>query len=54
MSGRRIGRGLLLALRYLLAAFFAFGALNKWRQDYISSDRLRRILGERLEGNHCL
>jgi thiosulfate dehydrogenase (quinone) large subunit len=48
VSGRQIGRGLLLALRYLLAAFFTFAAINKWRQEYLFTDRLRRILAERL------
>ncbi len=49
MSGREIGRGLLLALRYLLTAFFAFAAINKWRQEYLTTDRLRRIFVQRLE-----
>ncbi len=49
MTGRKIGRGLLLALRYLLAAFFTFAAINKWRQEYLTTDRLRRIFVQRLE-----
>jgi thiosulfate dehydrogenase [quinone] large subunit len=49
MSGRKLGRGLLLGLRYLLAAFFTFAALNKWRQAYLTTDRLRDIFGQRLE-----
>ena len=49
MSGRKIGRGLLLALRYLLTAFFTFAAINKWRQGYLTSDRLRRIFVQRFE-----
>ena len=48
MTARRIGRGLLLVLRYLLAAFFTFAAINKWRQEYLTSDRLHRIFSERL------
>ncbi|MBU6379004.1 MAG: DoxX family protein [Gammaproteobacteria bacterium] len=50
-SKRRLGGGrmALLALRYLLAAFFLSAAVNKWKQEYISSDRLARIFAERLE-----
>lgn len=43
------GRIALLALRYLLALFFIGAAVNKWRQDYLFSDRLQRIFLERLE-----
>lgn len=43
------GRIALLALRYLLALFFTGAAVNKWRQDYLFSDRLERIFLERLE-----
>jgi uncharacterized membrane protein YphA (DoxX/SURF4 family) len=49
MNARKIGRGLLLALRYLLAAFFTFAAINKWRQEYLFTDRLLRIFRDRLE-----
>ncbi len=48
MSARGFGRGLLLGLRYLLAMFFLFGAINKWRQEYMTTDRLHRIFTERL------
>ncbi|NCW56333.1 MAG: DoxX family protein, partial [Gammaproteobacteria bacterium] len=43
------GRVAVLALRYLLALFFLSAAANKWKQHYISSDRLSRIFAERLE-----
>jgi uncharacterized membrane protein YphA (DoxX/SURF4 family) len=49
LNARKLGRGLLLALRYLLAAFFTFAAINKWRQEYLFTDRLLRIFRERLE-----
>lgn len=29
--------------------FFAFAAVNKWRENYMFSDRLHRILSERLQ-----
>lgn len=45
----RFGRIALMALRYLLAVFFVGAAINKWRQEYITSDRLFRIFTERLE-----
>ena len=47
----RLGAGRIaaLGLRYLLALFFLSAAANKWRQQYISSDRLLRIFAERLE-----
>lgn len=47
----RLGKGrvALLVLRYLLALFFIGAAVNKWRQDYLFSDRLKRIFLERLE-----
>ncbi len=47
--GRGLGRKSLLALRYLLALFFTSAAINKWRQEYITSDKLLRIFNERLE-----
>ena len=48
---RRLGAGRIaaLVLRYLLAVFFLSAALNKWRQNYLFSDRLARIFTERLE-----
>ncbi len=49
MTARGFGRGLLLALRYLLAAFFTFAAINKWRQQYLTTDRLYNIFAERLQ-----
>jgi thiosulfate dehydrogenase [quinone] large subunit len=39
----------LLALRYLLAVFFAGAAANKWRQGYITSDHLQRVFLQRIE-----
>ncbi len=44
----RVGRGALLALRYLMALFFAAAATNKWRQQYLFTDRLHSIFTERL------
>ena len=49
MTARGFGRGLLLALRYLLAAFFTFGAINKWRQQYLTTDHLHTVFAERLQ-----
>ena len=43
------GRVALLALRYLLALFFLGAAVNKWRQQYITTDRLSQIFMQRLE-----
>ncbi|MEY3338274.1 MAG: hypothetical protein RL245_1266, partial [Pseudomonadota bacterium] len=43
------GRIALLALRYLLAVFFLGAAINKWRQEYITTDRLSQIFMQRLE-----
>lgn len=43
------GKKSLLALRYLLALFFTSAAINKWRQEYITSDKLYRVFSERLE-----
>lgn len=50
-SAQRLGAGRIaaLVLRYLLAVFFLSAALNKWRQNYLFSDRLARIFTERLE-----
>lgn len=39
----------LVALRLLMAVFFVSAAINKWKQSYITSDRLQRIFLERLE-----
>ncbi len=49
MSARKFGRGVALTLRYIVAAFFTFAAINKWRENYLFSDRLHRILAERLQ-----
>ena len=52
MNDRRklgAGRIALLALRYLLALFFLGAAVNKWRQQYITTDRLSQIFMQRLE-----
>ena len=49
MIARKIGRGTALFFRYLVGAFFAFAALNKWRENYLFSDRLHHILSERLQ-----
>ena len=48
MTARKFGRGLVLFLRYFVAAFFTFAAINKWRENYLFSDRLYQILSERL------
>lgn len=39
----------LVTLRLLMAVFFVGAAINKWKQSYITSDRLQRIFLERLE-----
>lgn len=39
----------LLALRYLLALFFAGAAANKWKQGYITSDHLQGVFFQRIE-----
>jgi thiosulfate dehydrogenase [quinone] large subunit len=39
----------LLALRYLLAVFFAGAAVNKWKQGYITSDHLQGVFLQRIE-----
>ena len=39
----------LLALRYLLAVFFAGAAANKWKQGYITSDHLQGVFLQRIE-----
>ena len=39
----------LLALRYLLAVFFAGAAANKWKQGYITSDYLQGVFLQRIE-----
>lgn len=44
----RFGRSALLVLRYLMALFFAAAATNKWRQQYLFTDRLHVIFTERL------
>lgn len=44
----RFGRAALLALRYLMALFFAGAAANKWAQQYLFTDRLHVIFTERL------
>lgn len=49
MNARKFGRGVALTLRYIVAAFFTFAAINKWRENYLFSDRLHRILAERLQ-----
>ena len=49
MSARKFGRGVALTLRYIVAAFFTFAAINKWRENYLFSDRLHRIRAERLQ-----
>lgn len=51
MAVVRIGAGriALLGLRYLLALFFTMAALNKWQQQYITSDKLQRVFLQRLE-----
>lgn len=49
MSARGFGRGLLLGLRYLLAMFFLFGAINKWRQEYLTTDYLRKVFLDRIQ-----
>jgi len=42
-------RATLLALRYLLAVFFAGAAVNKWKQGYITTDYLRGVFLQRIE-----
>jgi thiosulfate dehydrogenase [quinone] large subunit len=51
MKTRRLGAGrlALLALRYLLALFFTLAAINKWQQQYLTSDKLQRVFLQRLE-----
>lgn len=49
MNARKFGRGVALTLRYIVAAFFTFAAINKWRENYLFSDRLHRILADRLQ-----
>jgi thiosulfate dehydrogenase [quinone] large subunit len=49
MNARKFGRGLVLALRYLVAVFFTFAAINKWRENYLFSDKLHRVLSARLQ-----
>lgn len=44
-----LGRRVLLALRYLLAFLFLGAAINKWQQQYLTSDKLFRVLTQRLE-----
>jgi thiosulfate dehydrogenase [quinone] large subunit len=45
----RTGRYGVLALRFLMALFFTGAAINKWKQEYLFTDRLRRIFEARLE-----
>jgi thiosulfate dehydrogenase [quinone] large subunit len=49
MTLARFGRGFVLALRYLMTLFFALAANNKWRQEYLYTDRLQRIFIDRLQ-----
>lgn len=49
MNAGKFGRGVALTLRYIVGAFFAFAAINKWRENYLFSDRLQRILADRLQ-----
>lgn len=51
MSAPRLslGRKALLGLRYLLALFFISAAINKWQQQYLTSDKLFRVFTQRLE-----
>jgi uncharacterized membrane protein YphA (DoxX/SURF4 family) len=46
---RRFGRGCALALRYLMAVFFAAAAANKWLKAWLWTDELRRVFVARLE-----
>jgi thiosulfate dehydrogenase [quinone] large subunit len=49
MTARKFGRGVALSLRYLVGVFFLFAAINKWRENYLFSDKLYRVLAERLQ-----
>jgi thiosulfate dehydrogenase [quinone] large subunit len=49
MTARKFGRGVALAFRYLVGVFFLFAAINKWRENYLFSDKLYRVLAERLQ-----
>jgi thiosulfate dehydrogenase [quinone] large subunit len=49
LSARGFGRGFVLVLRYLVALFFTFAGINKWREDYLFSDKLYRVLSDRLQ-----
>jgi thiosulfate dehydrogenase [quinone] large subunit len=48
-AGTIVGRGFVLTLRYLMTLFFASAATNKWRQEYLFSDKLRRVFVGRLD-----
>jgi thiosulfate dehydrogenase [quinone] large subunit len=49
MTTRKFGRGVALAFRYLVGVFFFFAAINKWRENYLFSDKLYRVLATRLQ-----
>ncbi|MCU0759170.1 MAG: DoxX family protein [Steroidobacteraceae bacterium] len=49
MTARRLGRGFVLFLRYFVGLFFALAAVNKWVENYMFSDKLYRVLSDRLQ-----
>ncbi len=48
MTARKFGRGVALFFRYLVGVFFLFAGINKWRENYLFSDKLHRVLSDRL------
>ena len=49
MTAAKLGRGFVLVLRYLMALFYTGAAINKWRQNYLFSDKLQRVFQDRLQ-----